>query len=141
MSRKAIGIVVGLCFCLSSPQAFAENRVNEAVRLSKLTLSAMECANFAPNDEEAGRLSEIAISAGKKFLELIPTLSDEEQKLAGPNIAVLWRGVPGYSNDFVLGRVWQEMENSAYKSLGDDTKEWKYNKSVKYSEKNCSIIR
>lgn len=139
MSRKAIGIVVGVCLC--SVQGSAETRVEEAVQLSKLTLSAMECANFAPNDAEAGRLGEIGINAGKKFLELMPTLSDEERKSAGPNIAVLWRGVPGYSIDFVLGRVWQEIETFSYKSLGDDTKAWKYNKSVKYSEKNCSIIR
>jgi hypothetical protein len=79
MSRQAIGIVVCVCFCLCSPQSFAEDRVNEAVRLSKLTLSAMECANFAPNDAEAGRLGEIGIGAGKNFLELMPTLSDDNK--------------------------------------------------------------
>ena len=64
MLRNIFGIIVGVCFGLCLPQGFAENRVNEAVRLSKLALSAMECANFAPNDAEAGRLGEIGISAG-----------------------------------------------------------------------------
>jgi hypothetical protein len=139
--RNILGIIVCVCFCLCSLRGVAESRVNEAVRLSKLTLSAMECANFAPDDAEAGRLGEIGINAGKKFLELMPTLSEEERKSAGPDIAMLWRGVSGYSIDFVLGRVWQEMEKISYESLGDDTKAWERNKLVKYSEKNCSIIR
>ncbi|HEY2756986.1 MAG TPA: hypothetical protein VGJ01_14775 [Pseudolabrys sp.] len=67
------------------------------MRLSKLTLSAIECSNFAPNEAEANRLGAIGIEAGKRFLELVPKLSAEEQKKAGPNIAVLWRGVSGYS--------------------------------------------
>jgi hypothetical protein len=121
--------------------AIAETRVEEVVRLSKLTLSAMECANLASNDADSQRLAEVGISAGKKFLEATPKLTQEEQKTAGRDIALLWRGVPGPSMDFILGRVWEQMTEAAYKSLGDDTKQWDREKIVKYSAKNCMVIR
>jgi hypothetical protein len=130
-----------ICVCLNAPHASAETKVEEAVRLSKLTLSAMECANYAKDGAEAQRLASIGIAAGRQFLDAFPKLSADEQKAAGPNIALLWRGVSGPSVDFVLGQAWKEMETMAYKSLGDDTKVWDNSKLLKYSQKNCSLIR
>jgi hypothetical protein len=131
---------LALLLAFATLPAIAETRVEEVVRLSKLTLSAMECANLAPNDADSRRLEEVGLSAGKQFLEAMPKLTQDEQKAADPKIALLWRGVPGPSIDFVLGRVWERMTDSAYKSLGDDTKKWDSEKVVKYSEKNCMII-
>jgi hypothetical protein len=139
---RRLGLALVLAFSFATLPAFAENRVEEAVRLSKLTLSAMECANLAANDADSQRLQEVGMSAGKQFLEAMPKLTQDEQKAAGPKIALLWRGViPGPSIDFILGRVWERMTDSAYKSLGDDTKKWDSEKVVKYSQKNCMIIR
>jgi hypothetical protein len=84
---------------------------------------------------------EIGLAAGQKFLDVVPKLSPDDQKIAGRDIAILWRGVPGHSSDFVLGRVWQEMERIVYSSLGDDTAKWEREKARKYTEKNCMIIR
>jgi hypothetical protein len=50
--------------CFVSVCAAAETRIDEAARLSKLTLSAMECANWAPTGDETQRLGEIGIDAG-----------------------------------------------------------------------------
>lgn len=137
--HKAIMCVLGMA-CLGSVQAKAETNTEEVIRLSKLTLSAMECSHFSKEEEEANRLGLIGIEAGKKFLALMPRLSPQEQKSAGQNIAMLWRGVSGYSVDFVLGRVWQEMQRIAYDSLGNETKDWDAIKFKKYTEKNCMII-
>jgi hypothetical protein len=140
MRRLRLALVLASSF--ATLPAFAETRVEEAVRLSKLTLSAMECANLAVNDADSQRLQEVGMSAGKQFLEAMPKLTQEEQKSAGPKIALLWREViPGPSIDFILGRVWERMTDIAYKSLGDDTKKWDSAKVVKYSQKNCMIIR
>ena len=132
-------VIVGVCLTSST---IAEIRIDEVVRLSKLTLSAMQCAILATDTADSARLSEIGLVAGKKFLELAPKLSDEEAKIAGNHIAILWRGVlPGPSSDFILGRVWQEEEEEVYRSLGNDTEKWEQEKVRKFSEKNCMIIR
>ena len=136
-----LAAVFGISICLFVSQAVAETRMEEAVRLSKLTLSAMECANLATNEGDSQRLSEVGLTAGKKFLDLLPKLTPEELKSAGPNLAILWRGVSGPSTDFVLGRVWEQMAVIAHKSLGDDTSKWDREKVRRYSEKNCMIIR
>jgi hypothetical protein len=139
MLKKAILIVVGVC--CGSVQAFAETRGEEAIRLSKLTLSAIECSILAGDGNESQRLGEVGIAAGKKFLELIPKLNAEEQKSSKEHIAILWRGMSGYNSDFVMGRVWQGMVTITYRSLGDDTKQWERDKRTKYLDKNCMIIR
>jgi hypothetical protein len=138
--RKLIVSMV-ICLCLSTTHASAETKVEESVRLSKLTLSAMECANYASDGAEAQRLANIGIAAGRQFLDAFPKLSADEQKAAGPHIALLWKGVSGPSVDFVLGQAWKEMETFAYQSLGDNTKAWDSAKLTKYSQKNCTLIR
>jgi hypothetical protein len=136
---KRLILATVLCFCISPTQA--ATKAEDAVRLSKLTISAMECANFTKDGVEAQRLADIGIAAGKQFLALIPTMSDDERKAASPNIALLWRALWGPSIDFELGQVWKEIETGAYQSLGEDTKQWDNNKLLKYSQKNCALIR
>ena len=101
----------------------------------------MECANLAADDAGSVRLGQIALIAGRRFLDVISEMSDEERKIAGKDISGLWRAVPGPSADFILGRVWQEVEHNVSRSLGDDTSRWEREKARKYSEKNCTIIR
>ena len=139
MLTKVIWIVVGVC--IGSTHTFAETRAEEAIRLSTLTVSAIECSVLSSDSSDAKRLGEIGIAAGKKFLELIPTLSAEERKSSEEHISVLWRQVSGYNSDFVMGRMWQEILTNVYWSLGDKTKEWDGNKRKKYLDKNCMIIR
>jgi hypothetical protein len=120
---------------------FAATKVEDSVRLSKLTISAMECVKFTKDGAEAQRLADIGITAGRQFLALIPTMNDDERRAASPDIALLWRGLWGPSVDFKLGQVWKEIETGAYQSLGEDTKQWDDIKLLKYSQKNCALIR
>jgi hypothetical protein len=125
----------------SSTNVFAATRVEEAVRLSKLTLSAMQCAHLATDSAEAQRLADVGVAAGKNFVEVIGKLNEQEQKEADPNLAVLWKGLYWRSPEFLLGQVWQIEADIAYKSLGDDTKAWEREKVLKFSQKNCALIR
>jgi hypothetical protein len=69
-------------------------------------------------------------------------LTDEERKAAAGRIAGVWITIlGGPSTDFVLGRLWQDIESRTYKSLGHDTQNWEREKAQNFSEKNCSIIR
>ena len=79
MLKAAIWVVIGIWF--GSVQVAAETRGDEAVRLSKLTISAIQCSILASDTNEAARLGDIGITAGKKFLELIPKLSADDQKV------------------------------------------------------------
>jgi hypothetical protein len=134
-----IGVfIVGICF---ASVTIAETRIDEAVRLSKLALSAMECSMLAPDKFDAQRLAEIGLASGKKYFDAVARLSAEEEKIAGNDIPEIWRGVSGISKDFVLGRVWQKMESIVYKSLGDDTGKWAREKAEKYADKHCMSLR
>jgi hypothetical protein len=130
--------VAGICF---ASVTIAETRIDEAVRLSKLTLSAIECSILAPDKADAQRLAEVGLASGKKYFDAVAKLSEEEEKIASKDIPTMWKGVSGISPDFVLGRVWQKMENIVHKSLGGDTSKWAREKAKKYVDKNCMSIR
>jgi hypothetical protein len=126
---------------LISTTASSETHVEDAIKLSQLTLSAMLCANYTDDNKEANRLFDLGIASGKKFIQTWENMSIEERKTASPNISVLWGRVQGFSVDFVLGQVWNEMTKDAYRFLGDDTKQWQYKRSREYADRNCSILR
>jgi hypothetical protein len=126
---------------LISTTALSETHVEDAIKLSQLTLSAMECANYTDDNKEFNRLFDLSIDSGKKFIQTWNNMSEEERKTASPNIAVVWRAVQGFSVDFVLGQVWNEMSKDAYRRLGDDTKQWQYQRPQEYRNRNCSILR
>jgi hypothetical protein len=134
--------VIGVLVVFGAWQAIAETRIEEAVRLSKLTISAIQCSQLADDDNEAQRLSAMGIAAGKQFLDLFANLSPAERQSADPNIATLWHLVPGPSNDFILGRVWELLEKETLASYdSDDKKVAKIRQQQLFDNKNCSLIR
>jgi hypothetical protein len=119
--------------------AHAETRGDEAARLSALTISAMECSFLSNDDHESQRLRDIGIAAGKELLDLMPKLSAEERT---GRIALIWYEIiPGYSTDFILGRLWERLNREVHQQLGNDTKTWDSKKAERYHEKNCMVIR
>jgi hypothetical protein len=126
--------------CITST-TIAETRIDEAVRLSKLSVSAMECSMFAPDKADAQRLAKIGLAVARQYFDSVGKLSDEDQEIAGEHIPAIWKGVSGISQDFVLGRVWQKLENIVQKGLGDDKSKWAREKAQKYADKNCMSIR
>ena len=131
-------LVVASCFVSTT---VAETRVDKAVRLSKLSLSAMECSILATDKADAQRLAKIGLASGKQYFDAVAKLSEEEEEIAGKDIPATWRGVTGISPDFVLGRVWEKMEIIVRESLGDDKSNWAHEKAEKYADKNCMSIR
>jgi hypothetical protein len=68
------GLIVGICFASVTT---AETRIDEAVRLSKLAPSAMECSILAADKADAQRLAEIGLASGKKYFNAVAKLSEE----------------------------------------------------------------
>ena len=121
--------------------AVANTRIDQAVRFSKLALSAMECSMLAPDKADARRLAELGLSSGKKYFDAVAKLSDQEQKIAAGDIPAIWKGITGISPDFLLGRVWQKLEQAVQMSLGADKGKWAREKARKYADKNCMSVR
>jgi hypothetical protein len=134
---ELVAFAIVACFASTT---VAETRITEAVRLSKLALSAMECSMLAPDKSDAQRLAKIGLDTGKKYFDAVAKLSEKDEKAAGKEIPAIWIGVSGISPDFVLGRIWQKMEDIVHKSLGDDASKWANEKAEKYANKNCMNI-
>ncbi len=140
---KITGLILGLF--MDSCYALDRGPPEELIQLSRLTMSAIECSILATNDNEAQRLGEIGVKAGKDFLNYMRLYYDkltvDEKKHVNNNVAILWHGVPGPSDDFVMGRVWQELEHIVYKRLGDNTTLWDAKRKSEFETKNCSLIK
>jgi hypothetical protein len=137
-----IKLMTGVCILLAAvAQTIAGTPTNELTRLSKVSLQAMECSHYAAAEPEIKRLEQVGLEAGQKFLNEMAKLNNEEREVTAPYIANLWLRVSGRSTDFILGRVWQEMESAAYKSLGQKREKWPANRERQYNENNCLIVR
>lgn len=131
--------LVGLL--LFSTQAMADERVDEAVRLSKLTLSAFRCSILTNKEAETNRLFEVGYKSGQSFLDIFDKLNDEQRKLASPNLAILWRWVAGPTKDFVLGMAYQNVVGDVGHLYDSDQQKWTRNKQEAFSSENCMVIR
>ena len=109
----------------------------------KLTVSAFECSIVAPDQTELQRLFDIGFEAGRKFLDGLSNVRNEEEKRLKENIAVLWisKGVAGRTHDFVLGQVYSEIEAYTCKDFLDDKKSWTLKEEQVFAHKNCALIR
>lgn len=113
MFGKIIGVAV--CICFSSVQAIAEARIDEALRLEKLTISAIDCALL--KDEGQGR--RIVDAEGRRLLQALGSgplqFSDDELNRAiaflklnadSQSMISLWSGGPRHLIlPFKLGHV------------------------------------
>jgi len=90
------------------------------VQLGRMTYSAFECfmfAEMAGNKEEAERLFNVAIRAGRQFLEALTKgrLSEDEVRTQVPIGVTLKLGGP--SIDFMLGRIYEGATDQAYNAI------------------------
>jgi hypothetical protein len=140
---RIIGLILGLF--IVPGYALDKGAPEELVQLSRLTMSAIECSILATDNNEAQRLGDIGVKTGKEFLSNMRVYYDkltvDEKKHVNNNVAILWHGVSGPSDDFVMGRVWQELEHIVYKRLGDNTTLWDVNRNSEFAAKNCSLIK
>ena len=149
MLRKTILIVVGVC--VGSAQACAESRVDEAVKLSNLAHSAMECSQLTSSADEEKRLFDVAMTTGKEFFILFEKLSHEEKEQAKFRMHFDWAFAykePG-NYDFRLGRLWSAITFDRDLDFNRQDEEWKrkadydrrkIQKDGMFSGKNCIYI-
>src|ERR1035437_3733649 len=142
MFKALIGIVFGVC--IGSLQAIAETREEELVKLSHMTLSAFTCAVLASdtNNTDSERISNLGLTAGRKFIDGIKTLDEDGRKRVSEHVSLMWAFYWNPSADFTLGRIfeWQMRE------VFEETKNLDAVASISvkqkmYREKNCILIR
>jgi hypothetical protein len=77
---------------------------DQLVRLSKLSMTALQCTYLAPNPAEADRLLVVGVEAGRRYVELARR---ERKSLdrAQDNIPGIYLQIDGPSADFVIGRA------------------------------------
>jgi hypothetical protein len=121
-------------------QAIAKTQVEEAVRLSTLTLSAFACEHLANTEDDRHRLLDIGLKAGREFLESVQKLSSDERKKTDEGIAIMWRFVGGPTKDFILGQIFDKEGRIVEKVFDPDKEKMKRNKEELYSQMNCMII-
>jgi len=129
-----------LAYCLVS-QVGAQSAISsEMVRLSNLSVAAMQCSLVAPSESENARLLDIGIESGRKFYELIRQ-SPEEFKEIWVKIPGPYLRKEGPSVDVLVGRVYgivgEEMFRLEAKS--PDTKPAFMLKE--YISRSCKILR
>lgn len=140
--RAIIALEILLVSGFASQGVKAQSRVEEAVRLSQLTISAFECSVLAVDQKEGKRLWDIGFAAGHKFLDELGSLTDEEDKKVSQNIAMLWNFISGPSHDFVLGRLYDDRITNVLKTVvGDDKKITAMRQEQAFQQKNCALIR
>jgi hypothetical protein len=141
--RYFVALISCLLLSFTSSHVSAQSNVDEEIRLSKLTVSAFECSIVAPDQTESQRLFDIGFAAGRKFLDGLSNVRNEEEKRLKENIAVLWvgKGVAGRTHDFVLGQVYSEIEAYTYKDLSDYQESWALKEEQMFAHKNCALIR
>jgi hypothetical protein len=161
-------IIVAGCIVLIACPALAQSnsRADEEISQSRLALSAFECSLLATDNKEARRLFDIGFAAGKKFLDETSKLTADERTRVTGQMDLLWWGAwDGASDvvgptwkpstdflghsfwgptiDFILGRVFSERAQWAYKIGGDAGVEEfarKMNRDSMYRKKNCFLI-
>jgi hypothetical protein len=166
MRNKRAILVILFSFLVSSfasVNAIAQPIIQEEVRLSKLTLSAFECAVLAGDSKEAHRLLEVGFTAGRSFLSGISNLTKAERAKMSGQIDQLWHQVwdgtsqsvvakpPtdalgqslwGPTTDFILGRVFSQRAAWVNAASGDpniDEQTRNLKKVDMYRERKCSL--
>ncbi len=142
-SMYFVALISCLVLSFTTSHVSAQSNVDEEIRLSKFAVSAFECSIVAPDQTESQRLFDIGFAAGRRFLDGLSNVRNEEEKRLKENIAVLWigKGVAGRTHDFVLGQVYSEIEAYAYKDFFDDKKSWTLKEEQVFAHKNCALIR
>jgi hypothetical protein len=164
--RTSILALAALAILFSlSENASAQAVVQEEARLSKLTLSAFDCALLAGDNKEAHRLLEVGHTAGRAFLSGINNLTKVERTRLSGQIDLSWqqvwdgtsqsvvakppndslgRNLWGPTTDFILGRLFSERAALANKASGNsntDDHTRSVNKSNIYREQKCSDVQ
>ena len=125
------------------PPAMADTELEDQINNSYLALSAFECSELAPDDEEAERLFLLGLNAGRQFLAYRGLNWDTHTDLIAPKVSDLWNFLTyGPSDDFILGQIYVQVFNEMYEGVTtlEDIELWRLTKSDRYRDKNCSFL-
>ena len=125
------------------PPAMADTELEDQINNSYLALSAFECSELAPDDEEAERLFLLGVNAGRQFLAYRGLNWDTYIDLIAPKVSDSWNFLTyGPSDDFMLGQIYSEVTNAMFEGVTtlEDIELWRLTRSDRYRDKNCSFL-
>jgi hypothetical protein len=147
--KNIIVIVFALWFSLV--QAIADPRVEEAIKLSNLAHSALECSQLTTNPNEQKRLFDIGMTTGEEFFSLFEKLNNEEIEEAEFKMNIDWI-FPIHASgnsDFRLGVLWSAIKFDRELDFSREDEKWKrehdYDREkiqmeAMFNGKNCTYI-
>lgn len=123
------------------PPAMADTELEDQINNSYLALSAFECSDLAPDDEEAERLFLLGLNAGRQFLAYRGLNRDTYIDLIAPKVSDLWN-LYGPTDDFILGQIYSEVSNATFEGVTtlEELELWELAASDRYRDKNCSFL-
>jgi hypothetical protein len=151
--RIAVAILTGLLLLPIGAKA-EENHINRP----RLTWSAFECSTYASlagKDIESQRLFELGVQTGRSFLEAVQNGTLPASEREGAPVGVLFvLQFQGPSNDFVLGRIFDAVQDYAFDrvtkrdGLEIDPAKWVTDEKLKamiagtkYTHGNCESVK
>jgi hypothetical protein len=128
---------------------YAQSSLEFAV-MGRTAWAAFECASLASqmkDQAEQERLFNIGYESGKKFLEALQSKKIEHKHISEEVPIGFTLLIAGPSNDFVLGRVFENAQDDALKDVlksngklnSDDLQATLA--QAKYTKQNCRLIR
>jgi hypothetical protein len=109
-------------------------------RNARLTVSAFQCAVVAPDSKERERLFNMGLKAGRDFASRARDRGDLYERVRN-DIPWLWTAVEGPSVDFIVGRIYEQLEAGIYKEYDSDKTRWDMIKGNHYRQRNCALIQ
>lgn len=137
-----LACIVSLAVAVSNAEAAVEK-----ARLARTMWSAVQCGTYAEmldNGKEQSRLFELAVKAGREFLDAFENgqIPPEVVNTEVP-VGVAWL-LQGPNTDFIIGRIFENAIRDAYDGIGrgiDDKELRKSRAQTKYLQGNCDLLK
>lgn len=132
-----------------SHSAMAEETSKSYAQMAKAAWSAFECAPLADKygkPEESDRLFQYGYSQGKKFISALQDGKIIKSDLEAEAPFILLLLLQGPTPDFMLGRIYENAQNSALKDLVTingrmvSSEDQKLLAASRYNSQNCQLI-
>lgn len=142
--------LIALSTILFTPHAQAEKNSADYALMGKRLWTAFECsalADLADDKKEQERLFILGYSEGKIFLRALREEKIKKEDLSNAVPSILLFLLQGPSDDFILGRIFENaLENAtenafdAYTKTGADEEVKKRTAEDDFWKKNCKLI-
>lgn len=125
---------------LGNTTALADPSIENQKKNAFLVLSAFECAIVSSNEEEAIRLFNLGLNAGRDFIKFANEDIELYRKKLQSKVPLLWNMTIGPTPDFILGQIYANRAEHVYEDFSSDEELWKLKKENMFHDKNCALL-